>query len=71
MAHTISLSPLERVFKTSKSLLQSRKAEVWAKSRRQRISENAFLDAVGLLRIPQVSQLMYPSLVAIDINDCH
>lgn len=64
MAYIISLSPLERVFR-------SRKAEVWAKSRRQRISENAFLDAVGLVRIPQVSQLIYPSLVAIDINDYH
>lgn len=35
------------------------------------MEENAFLDAVGLVWIPRVSQLIYPSLVAIDVNNYH
>lgn len=62
---------LERVFGISKSLLQSIKVEGGAKSRRQRILENALLDAIGLVWIPQVLQLIYPSLVAIDVNNYH
>lgn len=62
---------LERVFGISKSLLQSIKVEGGAKSRRQRILENALLDAVGLVWTPQVLQLIYPSLVAIDVNNYH
>ena len=32
---------------------------------KQRMEENAFLDTVGLVWIPQVSQLFYPSHVAL------